>query len=196
MRPGIERVEITNNGNGRGAYRFETPKNARPHANRIYRGVFDLNPGDVVTQCTKDEKLARYDIEFGVDILLGFTSGMTATVQEKILTWHEATVTVEYLQNPDTDEPGDWFKLKADYYFVGYARDDPATIEEWILLDWNKVKLHANQIPWRTRPNKKDGAKPTLDMCIFATCQSRALSPVITTKTNANATPITIIRFG
>lgn len=168
--PGITRIKIVGNHNGRGSWRFGKGEPHWSEINGIYRRSFDLAPGEEIVKCTKNELLARYDIEFGVDVLLTFNNGMTSTTQEKVLGYTgKTTVTVEYKQNPDTDENGDWFKLKVDYYFVGYCRDDKNTppLDEWILLDWNEVK-RSNSIMWFDNRNKADGARASFKYAYFA----------------------------
>lgn len=153
---GIERLNIINDVSGNGAYRFNIADPYHKYMNMVYRSIFNLYSDDIVVDCTPEEKLARYDIDFGVDIILNLNSGQPITIQEKVLTTSFDTVTVEYYQNWRTKEKGDWFKLKCDYYFVGYIGPNNK-LRIWILIDWNKLKLQS-QLKWDENFNQNDGA--------------------------------------
>ncbi len=158
MKPGIERISITSELNGRGAWRFKVAEPCHGFINQTYRSLFNLLPGLEYVKCTPEEKFARYDIEFGVDVILNFTNGQRATIQEKVLTTQFSTVTVEYYQDWRNEIPGDWFNLMCDFYFVGYTNSRPNELDRWILLDWNKVKMAGDIIRWQARENQGDGA--------------------------------------
>lgn len=159
MTVGIQRIKVKNQVNGRGAWRFDVAKPYHEVINKIYRSLFNLVPVDEYLECTAEERLARYDIEFGVDVILNFMHGQSTTIQEKVLTTEFNTVTVEYYQDWRNEIEGDWFKLKCDFYFVGYANSSPHDLDRWILLDWNKVRMAGGKVPWRARENQNDGAR-------------------------------------
>lgn len=157
---GIERISIKSNNRGRGAWRFDVANSSMAYVHRVYRYLFPLQFGSEFIECTAEEKMARWDIDFGVDVILNLINEQTITIQEKILTTDYETVTVEYYQNPQTSEPGDWFNLKADYYFVGYQNQlKQSELRRWILLDWNQVRTNGRAINWQVRTNKNDGAR-------------------------------------
>jgi len=172
---GLQRIHIEKNLSGRGSWRFDFAQARWPAASQIYRQVFarlgmPLLPGDQLVRCTKEEFMAGYDHELGIDVLLKFESGMTATLQEKFLTFPRATtVTVEYMQNPETGEQGDWFTLKCQYYFVGYDTDNSETFNDWILLDWPAVQRATLQgrIQWHENRNRHDGARASFRYAYF-----------------------------
>lgn len=156
---GIQRINITDKTTGRGGWRFDVSKPFYSYIHQVYRAIFPLLPQAEFVNCTSKERYARYDIDFGVDVILNFVNGQSATIQEKVLTTKYSTVTVEYYQNPATEEPGDWFKLKCDFYFVGYGQRGRTELDRWIILDWNQVRLHSASIPWQIRSNSQDGAR-------------------------------------
>jgi hypothetical protein len=167
---GITRIEITDKIDSRGGWRFEWSRKRWPAANELYREVFPhLLPGEEVLKCTKTEFEAGYDYALGIDVMLGFEGGISATLQEKFLRWHESTVTVEYMQDWRRQVEGDWFNLKAQYYFVGYDRNDSRTFQDWILLNWPTMMQATARgaIDWRERQNKKDGARASLKWAYF-----------------------------
>lgn len=171
---GIERIHITEEVNGRGSWRFKWSQGRGDAANSLYRRIFDrlqtpLLPGEEPIECSLEEFEAGYDHELGIDVLLRFEGGMTATLQEKFLRFHLSTVTVEYMQNRATKEQGDWFNLKSQYYFVGYDRDDSKTFDDWILLDWPATMRATQQkrIRWYEKPNKRDGARASFRFAYF-----------------------------
>jgi hypothetical protein len=166
--PGITRIEITNPLLGRGAYRFSQSAAYHLYANRLYRRIFEvlnmpLAEGDENLKCTKDEFIAGFDYALGIDVIFRLQSGKELTLQEKFLFTKWNTVTVEYMQNPLTGEQGDWFKMKTQLYFVGYAYEDKRRFNNWVLLDWTRVQMATEQglINWEERQNKNDGAKAT-----------------------------------
>lgn len=175
MNFGITRIAISDSVNGAGAWRFKDAKAKQPSANRLYRTIFDrldipLLPNDAQLCITKDDFEAGYDRYLGIDVVLTFANGQEATLQEKFLTYRASTVTVEYMQNPTTNEQGDWFKMKTDYYFVGYDRLEKNSFQEWILLNWLLVRQMTNQglIPWEMNKNIRDGARANFKYVNFS----------------------------
>jgi len=185
MKAGIQRVIITDPVSGRGAWRFEKSKLRYPAANKVYRETFAISgmpllPGYEEIRCTQAEFVAGYDHELGIDVVLNFESGICATLQEKFLYTTYRTVTVEYEQNWRTGEFGDWFNMKAQYYFVGYDRNDSRSFDEWILLDWPAAaRLTAmGQLRWQERRNKRDGARASFKYLNFAAFPDSAVVAV------------------
>lgn len=131
--------------------------------------MLPLLPNETTIDCAGDTVAASYDRQFGVDVLLRFASGMQATLQEKFLGTTFDTVTVEYYQDWRTEEPGDWFRLRVDYYFVGYHQPDASTFRRWILLDWPAVQRATSRglIDWQERRNAKDGARASFRYVAF-----------------------------
>lgn len=174
MKHGITRIIITDRIHGAGAWRFEQAAAKHAAANTLYRTIFDrlgmpLLPGELQLRVTKDEFEAGYDHYLGIDVILTPEGEQEATLQEKFLTFHTSTVTVEYYQNPRTCEQGDWFKMKPDYYFVGYDRLKKNNFQEWILLNWPLTRQMTNQglIDWDTGQNGRDGARANFKYVYF-----------------------------
>lgn len=167
---GITRIDIQNNVVGRGAYRFEQSRSMWEKANGLYRRAFymagmPLEIGDELLRVDLNSFESGYDKFLGVDVMLGFESGQSATMQEKFLFTTFNTVTVEYMQDWRTGERGDWFKMKAQYYFTGYVRNNEFT--NWIVLDWpSTIRATAqNKIKWGERQNMRDGARSSFRYC-------------------------------
>lgn len=172
---GIARVNITDKPNGAGAWRFEKSHRLQPAANRLYRAVFErigipLLPGLHQIDCSVQSFNAGYDRQLGIDVFLRFEHGGRASLQEKFLFTAFKTVTVEYYQNWRTQEPGDWFNMNAQYYFVGYDRNETNDFQDWILLDWPAVQRVTAQekIKWLFQPNREDGARANFTYAPFA----------------------------
>lgn len=173
---GITRINITDKVSGRGAWRFAESRPLQSIADALYYDAFaqfgmPLMPGRTAIDCTSEEFTAGYDKAFGIDLLLRFTSGMQATAQEKFLMTGNrfTTVTVEYYQDWRTEEPGDWFRLRVDYYFVGYHQRGMPHFDKWILLDWPAVQraTSRNLIAWRENRNMRDGARASFRYANF-----------------------------
>lgn len=166
---GITRINIT----GSRIARAEQAKIMWPASNSLYHKIFDpyLVPGSCVENCTLEEFKAGYDKFLGVDVLLTFVNGMTLTLQEKFLTTIYGTVTVEYYNDPRTEEPGDWFELKAQLYFVGYwnERNPDSGFLRWVLLDWPMMVLETQKgnIPWVLRGNTRSAARANFQSVEF-----------------------------
>jgi hypothetical protein len=164
---GITRVNITDQVSGRGAKRFKDAKKLWAYANKLYRDIFKeigcpLDDGDKNLDCSSDEFNAGYDKELGIDTILRTKAGQILTLQEKFLFTPFNTVTVEYMQNPKTQERGDWFDIKCQLYFVGYDYPQTGTrFVSWVLLDWARVVMATQRgdLKWKLRRNKWDGAR-------------------------------------
>lgn len=117
-------------------------------------------PGEETIDCTKKEFEAGYDYQLGIDVILRPIGGGESTMQEKFLFTTYKTVTVEHLQDWLTLplELGDWFKLKAQYYFVGYDAERCLRFTPWILLDWTRLQRATAQgrVPWRLHGNLRE----------------------------------------
>ena len=137
----------------------------RPIADHIYRQVFGEQVGIERMERAQDTIL---DVRFAIDVQLTLPTGMILTGQEKFLSHKYAsfrTVTVEYWQNPQTQEPGDWFHLAPQFYFAGYAAQD--SFDPWVLLDWPQVVLatHAGTLRWEGNQNKDGRARASFRFC-------------------------------
>lgn len=169
---GITRFEITDVSDGRGAKRFSDAKSYWDIANSLYQYIFSaigmpLAPGNDIVKCTKAEFEAGYDYQLGIDVVLQPIGMGVCTMQEKFLFTDFNTVTIGHCQDWMSLEPGDWYKLKAQYYFVGYDyQQKNRQLKPWILLDWAKLQRATAQrhILWNLRSNdpKKVGAKASL----------------------------------
>ena len=161
---GITRINITDDVKGRGAYRFMEARKMQPIANKLYHQIWEtrglLLPGDEQLDCTKNEFYAGYDHALGIDVMLTFANGMTATLQEKFLTTTFYTLTVEYMQDWRDAIPGDWFNMKCQYYFVGYynKKDRDAGFTRWVMVNWPSLQVRSDVV-WNERQNTKDGAR-------------------------------------
>jgi len=190
---GITRFNITDKVSGKGAWRFKDARKYWPVADTLYREIFaglgmPLMPGEETIDCTKKEFEAGYDYQLGIDVILCPHGQGESTMQEKFLFTDFNTVTVEHCQNWMTLEPGDWFKLKAQYYFVGYANERRSRFDPWILLDWSRLQRATAQgrVPWHLRSNdsEKDRAQASFMYAKFekvppdviVACSNRAYS--------------------
>lgn len=163
---GIARIHITDAFTGSGRGRLDQARETEPVADELYRIIFDhigmpLQPGTDVIECTRSEFMAGYDYELGIDVNLRFMSDQTATLQEKFLNFDQYTLTVEYMQDWRTGIRGDWFKLKAQYYFCGYPNRDRTEFKDGVLVNWTSLQSATSQgrIRWYENKNKADGAR-------------------------------------
>ena len=133
----------------------------RPIADKIYKTIFGDNIS--IERTEKDQDLTL-DKLFAIDVKLTLPSDQILLGQEKFLSQQEAkyrTITVEHYQNPLKKEHGDWFKLAAQFYFVGYFTIDKNDFDPWVLADWIQIVLNTyqNNINWRDQDNKYTKAR-------------------------------------
>jgi hypothetical protein len=133
----------------------------RPIADNIYRSIFGATTDIKRAENEDDAVLDKY---FAIDVKLTLPSGQILLGQEKFLSHEYAnykSVTVEHYQNPMTGEHGDWFKLAAQFYFIGYLTADRTAFDPWVLIDWLQivVKTLHGEIQWRNNGNTKSNAR-------------------------------------
>jgi hypothetical protein len=130
----------------------------RPYADEIYRRVLGAE------KIERAERADDYllDREYAIDVTVTLPNGMVLNGQEKFLSAEYAkyaTATVEYEQNQFTHEPGDWYKLACQFYFVGY--ENGSGFKPWVMLNWPNVVIATNTgiINWRDNRNNNGRAR-------------------------------------
>jgi len=160
---GITRFEIIDGIKGRGGQRISEARRYWSIANSLYRQIFNqlgmpLAADEEVITCTKEKFEAGYDYQLGIDLIIRPIGQGESTMQEKFLLTDFNTVTVEHCQNWMTLERGDWYNLKAQYYFVGYDPNKSLHLNPWVLLDWVRVQRATAQgrIIWHLQDNDRN----------------------------------------
>ena len=155
---GIARIVIVPTPNHQ---RFRDAKERWSTCYATYRQIFadlgiPLAEGTEELECSEEEALGRLDRKLGIDVILSWDNGMRATLQEKILFTSFGTVTVEYMNDPNAGEWGDWHHLMGNYYFVAYSKKPSLEFWSWILLDWAAVQRETlrGNISWQLKPNR------------------------------------------
>lgn len=188
---GIERIHITESGLGS---RMEMAMEHEGLLNSIYREIFrTLAPGEIITRVAKESVLSRYDHLEGIDVILTTQDGVRMTLQEKVLTYHRDTLTVELKKN--SGKKGAWYYCTAQYYFVGYNRryvrdrkNNPIQFDNWILVDFAMLKWEAinNNVPWNdVKQNQHENRRSTFQHVDF---DNIPLNCVLARKTVKNYT--------
>jgi len=84
------------------------------------------------------------DKDWAIDVILQTTGGLTITIQDKFRQYEYYKkynqFTLEYENNPETHEPGEFFHLVANYYFYGFATMDKQLFISWKVIDLNPFK--------------------------------------------------------
>ena len=110
------------------------------YADFIYRSIWNVS--------NIQRNLGEIDKERGIDTKLILESGLTIDIQEKFRRNHYIKFwefTVEYKNDPVKDEPGEFYKLAANYYFYSYANLNENDFEYWWVIDLNKFKNLYNE---------------------------------------------------
>lgn len=110
-------------------------QNMQGCADSIYKGLWVLQG--------IERNLGALDKERSIDVKLTLESGLTIDIQEKFRRAHYKEYwqfTVEYKNNPITNEPGEFYKLAANYYFYGYVNKKEDSFTDWWLIDLNVFK--------------------------------------------------------
>jgi len=141
---GISRVKIVSQWSCSNDAYLRINSACEESANKLYQAIFKelsmplIDSNVEIISCTKDEAVSRYDWQQGIDVILQFSDGTKSTMQEKYLTWHQSTLTVETSKSSGAD--GAWKYCTAQYYFIGYARRlkefGDSSFQDWILVDW------------------------------------------------------------
>lgn len=139
----------------------------RAIADRIYRNVYG---SDINIRRFEDEDNYELDKTFAIDVHVTNPNGLILTGQEKFLSNNYAkykSLTVEYMQNPITEETGDWFKMAVQFYFTGYFNTTGDDYVLWVIADWTQIVLNSinGNINWTRNRNKKDGARADFLYC-------------------------------
>lgn len=117
---------------------YKQSKTMNPHCDEIYYKVFNAQR----IKRTKDTPL---DMEFAIDVVVTLANGSILTGQEKALSYSNIkyeTLTMEFYQNRNTKERGEFFKIASQFYLSGYANSSLNGFASWYILDM--VRL----IPW------------------------------------------------
>lgn len=139
----------------------------RPVADRVYQGIFGEDIKIERFERQDDWILDKY---FAMDVRITFTNGLILTGQEKFLS-HKyssfASVTVEEYQDPTIKEPGDWFKLAVQFYFVGYANKDETGFYPWVMINWPATVMATvkEELDWYSNGNQDGSARASFKYC-------------------------------
>lgn len=110
---------------------YQQMKSMLPACDEIYKSVF----GAIGIKRTQDSAL---DMDLGIDVILTLPSGSILTGQEKALSHqfeHHNTFTMEFYQNRDTKEKGEFFKIASQFYLSGYINEQQNAFTSWHIIN-------------------------------------------------------------
>ena len=130
-------------------------KTGRPIADKIYIKNWGLIE---IKRYEKEDNLL-IDMEFAIDLTIRMPNGMILNGQEKFLSFKYAifnSLTVEYMQNPNNNLLGDWFKLAPQFYMCAYFNENKTDFIKYILIDWPLFVIYSNinELKWVLNSNK------------------------------------------
>jgi hypothetical protein len=132
----------------------------RPYADKIYN---ELWQGIKIKRFELEDNYLL-DKEFAIDIQIIFNNGLILTGQEKFLSYEYLkynSLTVEHLQNWNTGELGDWYKMAVQFCFISYFNKDNIGFYKWAILNWPSIVINTyyKNIIWIDNRNKNGRAK-------------------------------------
>lgn len=145
-----------------GKDRFNQEKIGRPIADAIYKQLLGT---DLDIRRYEHDNGFILDQVFAIDVRLKLMpSGLILLGQEKFLSYEYSkfeSLTVEYHQNQFTEEPGDWFRLAAQFYFCGYLTENNKGFDPWVMANWPMIiwATHSGIIAWHDNVNKDGRAR-------------------------------------
>lgn len=111
-----------------------------PHCNDIYYKVFNAQK----IKRTSDTPL---DTQFAIDVIVELLNGSILTGQEKALSYSYAkydTFTMEFYQNRNTKERGEFFKIASQFYLSGYINHSSNGFASWKIINIPNFVLWIN----------------------------------------------------
>lgn len=143
----------------------------RTIADDIYRQVLGAT-AQVSRYDPQDGERHLLDREHAIDSRITFSNGMILTLQEKFLSFKYAkyeSMTIEYQQDQFSGEPGDWYKIASQLYFVGYLSGDNSSFVKWVLVDFCRLVLATQngKVNWRMNANKDGHARASFKWIPF-----------------------------
>lgn len=120
---------------------YDTPEGKqslrmRPACNRVLSEVFNVN-SDSIVRYEQEEGPHILDSEFAIDLKVILSCGAQLSGQEKALSHHYymyRTFTIEFYQNRNTKEPGEFFKIASQFYLSGYSNETGVEFIEWKII--------------------------------------------------------------
>jgi len=99
----------------------------------IYRSIWPVK--EVVRFKHEDDKVL--DIRYHIDVEVRMDNGICLLGQEKALRYrfsHYNTFTIEFYQNANTKEGGEFFNLGAQFYLHGYWNEGESGLCKWYII--------------------------------------------------------------
>jgi hypothetical protein len=121
---------------------YKQSKSMNPHCDEIYYKVFNATR----VKRTKDTPL---DMEFAIDVIVSLPNGSILTGQEKALSYSNikyGTLTMEFYQNRNTKERGEFFKIASQFYFSGYTNSSLNGFASWKIINIPNLVLWINSV--------------------------------------------------
>lgn len=110
---------------------YKQMKSMLPACDEIYKLVFNA-------QGIKRTQDTALDMDLGIDVILTLPSGSILTGQEKALSHKFASYdafTMEFYQNRDIKEPGEFFKIASQFYLSGYINEQQNAFTSWKIIN-------------------------------------------------------------
>lgn len=121
---------------------YKQSASMNPHCNDIYYEVFNTTK----IKRTQDTPL---DMEFAIDVIVTLANGSILTGQEKALSYEYSkygTFTMEFYQNRNTKERGEFFKIASQFYLSGYTNSSQNGFASWSVLNMPNLIMWINSV--------------------------------------------------
>ncbi len=110
----------------------------RNACNRVLCEVFDVTEDKIVRYERERGGVHTLDKEFAIDLKITTKNGIQFSGQEKALSYafhkHE-TFTMEFYQDMECNEPGEFFKIAAQFYLSGYSDETGIEFIQWHIIN-------------------------------------------------------------
>lgn len=122
---------------------YQQSERMRPACDRVLMRAFGIEQS-AIERFPHGDKLFILDQEFAIDLRLTLPNGTTITGQEKALSFNfykYRTFTMEFYQNRNTNERGEFFRIASQFYLSGYSDASGVEFIEWKIIDTIKLIL-------------------------------------------------------
>ena len=125
-------------------------ENMHQFINEIYENTF--NNIKSIYRSDRNNENKTFDIldkDLGIDTIIIFENESKISFQEKSLRDKKKNfqqITLEYFNDPKTNDTGEWFKIIAQFYFFGYVNKEKNGYSQFFIINNALLKIALNDL--------------------------------------------------